>query len=91
MHALVAELSSRYEDRIIIFDSPPVLVAAESSVLAGQVDAIILVVRQGGASTTEVQKVIDIIGTERIIGIVFNDYIINYFAKSIIKGYGNYY
>lgn len=91
MHALVEELSSRYEDRIIIFDSPPILIAAESSVLAGQVDAVVLVVRQGGASTTEIQKVVDIIGTERIIGIVFNDRTINYFEKSLIKGYGNYY
>lgn len=91
MHALVEELSSRYDDRIIIFDSPPILIAAESSVLARQVDAVILVVRQGGASTTEIQKVVDIIGTERIIGIVFNDRTINYFEKSLIKGYGNYY
>ncbi len=91
MHALVEELSNRYEDRIIIFDSPPILIAAESSVLAGQVDAVILVVRQGGASTTEIQKVVDIIGTERIIGIVFNDHTINYFEKSRIKEYGNYY
>lgn len=91
MHALVEELSSRYEDRIIIFDSPPILIAAESSVLAGQVDAVILVVRQGGASTTEIQKVVDIIGPDRIIGIVFNDRTINYFEKSLIKGYGNYY
>jgi len=85
MHALVEELSSRYEDRIIIFDSPPILIAAESSVLARQVDAIILVVRQGGASTTEVQKVVNIIGAERIIGTI------NAFEKSIFKGYGNYY
>jgi protein-tyrosine kinase len=91
MHALVKELSSRYEDRLIIFDSPPMLIAAESSVLAGQVDAVILVVRQGGASTTEVQKVVSILGAERIIGIVFNDRTINYFEKALVKGYGYYY
>ena len=39
MSALVDELSGRYDDRVIIFDTPPMLVAAESSVLAGQVDA----------------------------------------------------
>jgi exopolysaccharide/PEP-CTERM locus tyrosine autokinase len=88
MHALVEELSNRYEDRFIIFDSPPILVAAESSVLAGQVDAVILVVRQGGASTMDIQKVVDIIGSERIIGIVFNDRTLTYFEKSLA---GNYY
>jgi protein-tyrosine kinase len=90
MHALVDELSARYEDRIIIFDTPPVLVAAESSVLAGQVDTVILVVRQGVANSAEVQKVVDIIGAERIIGIVFNDRVINYFEKSLTKGYVYY-
>lgn len=91
MHALVEELSNRYEDRIIIFDSPPILVAAESSVLAGQVDAVVLVVRQGGASSTDIEKVIEIIGSERIIGIVFNDRTINYMEKALFKGYGSYY
>lgn len=90
MKALVEELSSRYEDRIIIFDTPPALVAAESSVLAGLVDAVILVVRQGGAGKNEIQKLIDLIGADRIIGIVFNDRTINAFEKSFLKGYGNY-
>lgn len=90
MQTLVAELSSRYDDRIIIFDTPPALVAAETSVLAGLVDAVILVVRQGGASSAEVQKAVDIIGAERILGVVFNDRIINYLEKSLTKGYGNY-
>lgn len=91
MHALVEELSSRYEDRIIIFDTPPILIAAETNVLAGQVDTVILVVRQGGASSVEVQKAVDLIGAERILGIVFNDRIINYFERKITKGYGYYY
>lgn len=32
---LVEELSNRYDNRVIIFDTPPLLVAAKSSVLAG--------------------------------------------------------
>lgn len=90
MSALVEELSGRYEDRIIIFDSPPLLVAAESSVLAGQVDAVIVVVRQSTSGRAQIQKMIDIIGPERIMGIVFNDQDINPLQKSIVKGY-NYY
>jgi exopolysaccharide/PEP-CTERM locus tyrosine autokinase len=90
MSALVEELSGRYEDRIIIFDSPPMLVAAESSVLAGQVDAIILVVRQSTSGKAQIQKLIDTIGTERILGIVFNDQSINPLQKSVVKGYGYY-
>jgi protein-tyrosine kinase len=91
MHALIEELSSRYNDRMVIFDSPPALVTAETGVLAGKVDAVILVVRQGGAGKADVQKLIDIIGTDRILGIVFNDRTANYFEKSVIKGYDTYY
>jgi protein-tyrosine kinase len=91
MLALVEELSSRYEDRIIFFDTPPALVAAETSVLAGQVDAVILVVRQGGAGRGEVQQLINRIGAEQIFGIVFNDWNTNAFEKTLFKGYGNYY
>ncbi len=91
MRALILELSCRYYDRIIIFDSPPLLVAAETAVLAGQVDCVILVVRQGVSSKVEIQKVIDKIGQERIFGIVFNDHTGGVFEKSYAKGYGYYY
>ena len=90
MSALVKELAGRYEDRIIIFDSPPLLIAAESSVLAGQVDAVILVVRQGCSGKAQIQKLIDIIGADRIMGIVFNDQSLIPLQKSIVKGYGYY-
>ncbi len=90
MHDLVQELSTRYEDRMIIFDSPPVLVAAESRVLAGQVDGVILVVRQGAAGKGQIQKVLDAIGTENIIGIVFNDYNVTLFERAYMSGYGYY-
>ncbi|NTV51228.1 MAG: polysaccharide biosynthesis tyrosine autokinase [Desulfobulbaceae bacterium] len=91
MSDLVEELSKRYDDRIIIFDTPPILIAAETSVLAGQVAGVILVVRQGGAGKAEVQKLIDLIGAEQIIGIVFNDWTINPLEKTLLKGYGHYY
>ena len=73
IQTFIEEVSSRYEDCIIIFDSPPMLMAAESVVLAGQVDAIILVVRQGHAKKTEVQRFIDVVDKSKILGIVFND------------------
>lgn len=90
MAALVEELAGRYEDRIIIFDSPPMLVAAESSVLAGQVDAVILVVRQSTSGKAQLQRLIDLIGTERLLGVVFNDQQVNRLQKKIIKGYATY-
>jgi exopolysaccharide/PEP-CTERM locus tyrosine autokinase len=84
------EVSNRYEDRIIIFDSPPVLLAAESLVLASQVDAIVLVIRQGQAKRAQIQKTVDIVDKDKILGIVFNDYTPNYLDETATAKYGNY-
>lgn len=44
MAHLVSELASRYPDRIIIFDSPPLLLTTEAHVLATHMGQIVLVV-----------------------------------------------
>ena len=90
MSDLVDELSRRYEDRIIIFDSPPVQVASETLVLSNLVDAVLLVVSEGGASRMQVQKLVEDIGRERIIGVVFNNYTSNIIERSLMRGYGGY-
>lgn len=74
MQDLIEELGSRYEDRIVLFDSPPLLAAAETAILAKQVDAVVLVVRSGASRREHVQSLVDQIGKEKIIGVVFNAY-----------------
>lgn len=49
MIALSKELSERYADRIVIFDTPPLLATTQAEVLAGQMGQVILVV---GAEVT---------------------------------------
>jgi len=44
MNDLLEELASRYPDRIIIFDSPPLLLTTESPVLAGHMGQIVVIV-----------------------------------------------
>jgi exopolysaccharide/PEP-CTERM locus tyrosine autokinase len=90
MQTLITELSGRYDDRLIIFDSPPMLVAAESMVLAGHVDAALLVIRQGLVARAEVLKLIETIGPKRILGVVFNDFTANPFESVMAKRYGYY-
>lgn len=45
MSRLLAEMAERYADRIIIFDSPPLLLATESRVLASHMGQIVVVVQ----------------------------------------------
>ena len=44
MTRLLEELSSRYRDRIVIFDSPPLLATTESRVLASRMGQVVVVV-----------------------------------------------
>jgi receptor protein-tyrosine kinase len=44
MTNLLSELSSRYPDRLVVFDSPPLLVTSESRVLASRMGQVVVVV-----------------------------------------------
>lgn len=51
MVRLLGEMASRYSDRIIIFDSPPLLVTTEARVLASHMGQVVVVVK--AESTTQ--------------------------------------
>ncbi len=86
---LFNELSSRYDDRFIIVDTPPMQVASETAVLAKHVDGIIIVVRWGGTGREQVKKVIENLDSKKIIGVVFNACESN-FLSSKLSGYDSY-
>ena len=47
MEDLLNDISSRYADRIVIFDAPPLLATTESKVLAARMGQILMVVNEG--------------------------------------------
>jgi len=74
MTSLVDELGKRYDDRIVLLDSPPLHAASETAVLAQHVDGVVLVVRYGASRREYVKALADAIGREKILGVVFNAY-----------------
>jgi exopolysaccharide/PEP-CTERM locus tyrosine autokinase len=56
MTALLEDLATRYPDRIIIFDSPPLLLTTESRVLASHMGQIVVVVRADHTPQALVQQ-----------------------------------
>jgi exopolysaccharide/PEP-CTERM locus tyrosine autokinase len=90
MHELVDELSARYPDRFVIFDSPPIRFASESMVLAQAVAGVVLVVRQGVSSRALIEKAIEDIGKQKIIGVVFNGYKSNIVTSRLINNSYSY-
>ncbi|MDH3589740.1 MAG: XrtA-associated tyrosine autokinase [Gammaproteobacteria bacterium] len=61
MEAITEELSTRYSDRVIVFDSPPLLQASEAQALAPLVGQIILVVHAGQTPQRAVLGALDLL------------------------------
>lgn len=89
MVRLVRELKSRYDDRFVVIDSPPHEAAAETAVLAKHVDGVVLVVRYGTSRRERVKALADMIGRDKIIGVVFNA-LETSFLDTKVFGYQDY-
>lgn len=85
MEALIQELRSRYNDRYIILDSPPLLATSETEVLSKFVDGIIIVVRSGVTPRETVKQAISSLGKEKILGLVLND--VQFKSSGLISRY----
>lgn len=68
MRGLVAELKSRYDDRMLLFDAAPVLEGADAIALAALVDGIVIVVADGQTGMQEVKHAIARLPREKLIG-----------------------
>jgi len=56
----------------VIVDTPPVGLLTDANLLAGMVDAVVMVVAAGRVSYRVLQKSVEALGRERIIGVVLN-------------------
>ena len=74
MKALVSEIKSRYHDRYVFFDVPPVLSVADATAFAPLVDATLMVVRADKTSIQDIKKAVDLIPKEKFLGFVLNRY-----------------
>ena len=63
MAELVEQMSTRYPDRILVFDSPPLLATTEARVLASHMGQIIMVVEADATSQQTVLKALETIET----------------------------
>jgi Mrp family chromosome partitioning ATPase len=70
LNALIAQLSDWFD--CIVIDSPPVLPLADTSVWMRLADGIILVARQGISEKKQLQKGLDAIDPQKLIGSILN-------------------
>jgi capsular exopolysaccharide synthesis family protein len=94
MASLIETLENHHPDRMIIFDSPPMQSASETDILAKRVDKVILVIRWGFARREHVKQLVDMIGRDKILGVVFNAFEMSRIESKLqgyYYGYKDYY
>ena len=69
---LIAEMRGRYEDRVLVFDLPPVLQADDALAFAKHVQAVLVVVGEGRTRRDDLLRTIELLGDVPIIGTVLN-------------------
>jgi capsular exopolysaccharide synthesis family protein len=72
MVRLMKELSSQYDNRIIILDSPPLLATTEASVLARLVGQIVFVVAAGQTRQSDLMTALEQVDLAKVAGLVLN-------------------
>lgn len=85
MRKLVDDLATRYPDRIVIFDSPPLLATSEASVLGSHMGQIVMVVETGKTPQEAVREALNHIDQCEFVGVVMNKGI-----AATRDGYGGY-
>ncbi len=86
MERLVVELGNRYSDRIVLFDSPPLLATSEATVLNHLMGQILLVVEAGKTPVDAVKDSLSHIHEDKVIGLVLN----KTNGQAVRGGYGSY-
>lgn len=90
MATIVRALGSADPNRIVVFDSPPLLLTSESRVLSSIVGQIVLVVTAGETPQQTVMGAISHIAEGKSIGIVLNQSVGESSAQYHYPGYGSY-
>jgi non-specific protein-tyrosine kinase len=72
MKELVADMKSRYPDRLVIFDMQSTFAGADTLVFAPLVDNILMVVQEGNSSTKDIKRAISLLPEEKLLGLMLN-------------------
>ena len=72
MGKLLDEIANRYADRIVIFDSPPMLITSEARALAREMGQIVLVVEAQSTTQRGVKETLRQLGRTDNVNLVYN-------------------
>ncbi len=85
MAILLEELAQRYNDRIVVFDAPPILLTSEARVLPERMGQIVLVVEAEQTTQQALNQVINQFSSKANISLIYNK--VKTFASGEYCGY----
>ena len=83
MEQVMHELATRYPDRLIVMDSPPLMVTSEAQAVAREAGQIVMVVESGKTTNQEIQEALELLDRNKAINLILN--------KSLYSQTGGYY
>ncbi|MDP4536387.1 XrtA-associated tyrosine autokinase [Alkalimonas collagenimarina] len=86
MLKLATEFATRYPDRVVIFDAPPLLGVNETAVLAAMCGQAVVVVEENESKLAEIDQAVALLPEDLAVG-----FVINKAHRNQGKGYGYYY
>jgi exopolysaccharide/PEP-CTERM locus tyrosine autokinase len=86
MRDFIVEIKTRYPDRYIIIDTPPLLPFAETRSLGALVDGVLFVIREGQITPENIQEAINTLDSSKLIGAVYNEA-----TQASLNGHYHYY
>lgn len=72
MAHFVNDIAKRYGDRIVIFDSPPLLARSEASVLARHVGQVVFVIEAERTTRSAINDALRLVDQSKFVGLVLN-------------------
>lgn len=72
MRNMVHEVATRYNDRIIVFDSPPLLATPESSILMTMMGQVVMVVEANRTPHSALKEALKLLDRNKPVGLVLN-------------------
>lgn len=73
MQNFIEEIRTRYTDRYIFIDAPPVVDSSEARILTEISDMVLLVVPHGRATKDQIETAIASVDKEKLVGLVYNN------------------
>lgn len=70
--ALITDLRERYQDRVVLFDLPPLLSADDVLTVLPQIDCVLMVVGNGMVTTTQLNDSLRYLQGAKLLGVVLN-------------------